>query len=118
MVISFAVIVGVSYPVKALFESETLPKHWDVFRCVVNQPQLTPPTNIVKGNKPLLAPPLAPPYPTAAANGNSIRPPTYEAALKIDAELRKTPANGVTGSTYSAESAEDTCMIDRTCENA
>ena len=38
MLVSFAGIVGVSYPMKYLFENGTLPRHWDVFHCVVDIP--------------------------------------------------------------------------------
>lgn len=38
MLLSFLFIIGVSYPMKYLFEKGILPKHYDVFRCIVNIP--------------------------------------------------------------------------------
>ena len=39
MCISFMSIIGVSYPLKYLFESGRLPRNWDVFMCIVNIPE-------------------------------------------------------------------------------
>lgn len=39
MIISFASIICVSYPMKYLFESGRLPRNWDVFQCIVNIPE-------------------------------------------------------------------------------
>ena len=38
MILSFIVIVLVSYPLKYLFEKKIFPKNWDVFQCIVNIP--------------------------------------------------------------------------------
>ncbi|ESO00945.1 hypothetical protein HELRODRAFT_82550 [Helobdella robusta] len=38
MLISFGLIVIISYPLKILFERRILPKSWDVFQCIVNIP--------------------------------------------------------------------------------
>lgn len=38
MATTFVVIIGVSYPLKYLFENKILPKHWDLFQCIVNIP--------------------------------------------------------------------------------
>ena len=38
MVLSFSCIIAVSYPLKWLFESGKLPKHFDIFQCIVNIP--------------------------------------------------------------------------------
>ena len=39
MVLSFTTILVVSYPVRLVFERHLLPKHWDVFQCIVNIPE-------------------------------------------------------------------------------
>lgn len=38
MLVSFLVIILVSYPLKILFERRIFPKQWDVFQCIVNIP--------------------------------------------------------------------------------
>lgn len=38
MLLSFFAIISVSYPLRHLFESGKLPKHYDVFQCIVNIP--------------------------------------------------------------------------------
>ena len=39
MLISFAFIILVSYPLRWLFETERLARKWDVFQCIVNIPE-------------------------------------------------------------------------------
>lgn len=39
MIIAFASIICVSYPLKYLFESGRLPRNWDIFQCIVNIPE-------------------------------------------------------------------------------
>ena len=55
MLVSFAGIVGVSYPMKYFFENGTFPKHWDVFHCIVNIPDevvaLRDPHEVVEANE-------------------------------------------------------------------
>ena len=39
MVLSFITILAVSYLLRLVFKRRLLPKHWDVFRCIVNIPE-------------------------------------------------------------------------------
>ena len=39
MLVSFATIIAVSYPLKYAFEHKRLPKEWDIFQCIVNLPE-------------------------------------------------------------------------------
>ena len=39
MIVSFTLIIVVSYPMKYLFEKHILPKDWDIFQCIVNIPE-------------------------------------------------------------------------------
>lgn len=39
MIISFSTILLVSYPARYIFENGLLPKHYDVFQCIVNIPE-------------------------------------------------------------------------------
>ncbi|KAK2160481.1 hypothetical protein LSH36_132g01006 [Paralvinella palmiformis] len=39
MLVSFATICLVSYPLHVAFTTNRLPKHWDVFQCIVNIPE-------------------------------------------------------------------------------
>ncbi|XP_074648202.1 high-affinity choline transporter 1-like [Tubulanus polymorphus] len=41
MIFSFLTIIGVSYPLKYVFENGKLPRRYDVFRCIVNIPEET-----------------------------------------------------------------------------
>ena len=103
MLTSFAVIVVVSYSTKFLFENGTFPKHYDIFRCVVNLPAVkqTAPSIVKK---------------VAMSNSDISKPPAYE-EVALHKETDRGPTNGhheVDSTKVCVDPSELAHMIDRT----